>query len=130
MLYYDDYFICFNAGWGTQSISAQLQLSMSFKDCYKNVINTLFNWSNWVGPTALWIDNCDNSNEQALTFIQRNLVPSTYTLNDNFFFGGGIKTDPTVSSNCFPGQFLSENSLVGTVVNYYVRKYIAAKVAS
>ena len=106
-LYYDNYFFCLNAGWGTQAIAASVQMAMAFKDCYKNVITTIFNWCNWIGPDALWIDSCDNSNEEAIKFISYNIVPSAYTVSDNYLIGGGVSTDFTQAKNCWPGRLFS-----------------------
>jgi len=55
-LYFEDHTICLNAGWATDKILFTLQMAMSFRDCYKIFINTLTDFSNWIGPTAKWYD--------------------------------------------------------------------------
>jgi hypothetical protein len=57
-------------------------------------------------------------------------VPGTYTSEDNFWLGGGMKTDYTVAKNCFPGRLFSEDNLLGSVINHYVNEYIASQFAS
>jgi hypothetical protein len=49
-----------------------------------------------------------------------------------FFFGGGINTDPTITGKkgCFPGKFLAENTLLGSVLNYYIEQYLETKFGS
>lgn len=42
---------------------------MNWKDCYKNLIYTFFEWTNWVGPTALWIDYCGFTTAQNFNFF-------------------------------------------------------------
>ena len=32
---------------------------MNWKDCYKNLLYTFTDFSNWLGPKAQWIDFCD-----------------------------------------------------------------------
>lgn len=39
-------------------------MAMAFKDCYKNLIYTLCDYTNWLGPDAKWLDSCDNSNDE------------------------------------------------------------------
>ena len=36
-----------------------LKSAVNWKDCYKNLLKTVVDWSNWIGPTAQWIDFCD-----------------------------------------------------------------------
>jgi hypothetical protein len=49
-------------------------MAMSFRDCYKIALNTLTDWTNWVGKTALWIDECDKSNDEDITLYTWNPV--------------------------------------------------------
>lgn len=44
-------------------------MAMAFRDCYKNIIYTLTDFTNWHGPTAKWIDDCDNSNDEDISLF-------------------------------------------------------------
>ena len=51
--------ICIDFGFNTEDILITLKSAYNWKDCYKNVILTMTDWSNWIGPKAQWIDFCD-----------------------------------------------------------------------
>ena len=87
MLYFEDHSLCFNAGWATDDILFTLQMAMSFRDCYKTVLNTFFDWTNWRGSTAKWIDGCDKSNDEDITLYTWNPV-ATAKLNQ-YWYGNG-----------------------------------------
>lgn len=53
--------LCFDMGYNLQAILFQVTHSIAWKDCYKNVISTFLDWTNWVGPKALWLDFCQFS---------------------------------------------------------------------
>ncbi len=82
-------------------------MAMSFIDCYKNIIYTLCDLSNWVGPTALWIDSCDKSNDEDITLYQWN--PVEEGKYDEYWEGDGKLTE------CNPGElsFLSASNPSG-----------------
>ncbi len=54
---------------------------MNFIDCYKNIIYTLCDLSNWMGPTAKWIDHCDKSNDENIEMWTYNPVEGDEKLN-------------------------------------------------
>ena len=47
VLFTDDYTICGNVGWSTTEILFSVTTSMNFMDCYKVVVKTLLDFSNW-----------------------------------------------------------------------------------
>lgn len=53
-----DYFLCLNYGWNSDKVTATLETTMSFMDCYKDVIINVLDWSNWTGKNARIIDKC------------------------------------------------------------------------
>ena len=46
-------------GYNTEAILLTIKTAVNWKDCYKNLFYTLFDFQNWVGPKALYIDFCD-----------------------------------------------------------------------
>lgn len=58
--------LCFDFGYNTQAILFTIKEAISWHDCYKDVIKTATDWSNWKGPTALWLDFCDFGSQEDL----------------------------------------------------------------
>ena len=61
ILWTDSYLFCYNVGWGTDKIIMAVDTAMSFKDCYKHVLETLADNLAWTGPNAKLLDLCENS---------------------------------------------------------------------
>ena len=68
---------------------------MTFKDCYKDLITSLCSWTNWSGPDAKWIDECENSADEDITLWTWN--PYT-TATTTYLYGDGTIT------TCWPGN--------------------------
>lgn len=49
-----------------------LTAAINWRDCYKNFLYTLFDYSNWFGPKALWLDFCDFSSDENLQIYAYN----------------------------------------------------------
>lgn len=81
---------------------------MAFIDCYKNLIYTLCDRRNWVGPEAKWLDACDKSNDEDITLYTWNPV-ETSKLNQ-YWRGDGTLAD------CSPGK-LGGEGLTGMLMN-------------
>lgn len=58
--------MCFDMGYNTEDILITLKTAVNWKDCYKNIWYTLFNYQNWFGPTAMWLDFCDFHTDEDL----------------------------------------------------------------
>ena len=61
ILWTDTYIFCYSAGWGTEKVIMAIDTAMSFKDCYKRIIETLGDLETWTGPNAKIMDDCTNS---------------------------------------------------------------------
>jgi hypothetical protein len=44
--------ICIDFGYNTEDLLLTLKSAVNWKDCYKNLIYTMFDYSNWLGPKA------------------------------------------------------------------------------
>ena len=64
--------ICLDIGYNTEDILITLKSAVNWKDCYKNIIYTLFDYSNWFGPKALWLDFCDFYTDEDLLIYSYN----------------------------------------------------------
>jgi len=51
--------ICLDIGFNTEDLLLTLKSAVNWKDCYKNLLYTFTDFSNWLGPKAQWIDFCD-----------------------------------------------------------------------
>lgn len=77
-MFFDDYTVCFNAGWNTQAILFLITTSMNFMDCYKIVVKTLLDWTQWdaliakfktpnsIKTLADLFDQCVDSNDETV----------------------------------------------------------------
>lgn len=92
--------LCFNSGWSTEDILATVELSMKFKDCYKVLIQSLTDYSNWTGKYAKLLDKCSDSDDEDITVYTWNPIPAdqtTYIYGDSSF------------TQCSPGKLFSPN---------------------
>jgi hypothetical protein len=46
MIFYNGYY-CLNAGWKTEDILLSVQTSMKFQNCYKMIVQSFTDWTNW-----------------------------------------------------------------------------------
>lgn len=69
-------------------------MSQKFKNCYKAFIKKFCDWTNWTGNTALFLDECDDSNYALFRIYQTN--PVSNTLQTYIFGGSTVAT----SSGC------------------------------
>ena len=45
------------------------KIAFTYRDCYKNLFNTPVDFSNWLGPKAMWVDSCEfHSDEDILAY--------------------------------------------------------------
>lgn len=56
--------ICIDFGYNTEDLLLTLKSAVNWKDCYKNLIYTITDYSNWLGPKAQWIDFCDFTTDE------------------------------------------------------------------
>jgi hypothetical protein len=88
----DDHYVCVGAGWETQKIIFSVETAMSFKDCYKNLINSFTDWSSFTDINAKIIDQCDDSNDEDITLYEWKPFTqsySTYWFSDGTRYGSG-----------------------------------------
>ena len=109
LLYFEDHTLCLNYGWATDDVLFTVQMAMAFIDCYKNLIYTLCDLRNWVGPDAKWIDSCDKSNDEDITLYTWNPI-ATSKLNQ-YWKGDGTLAD------CSPGKLSMGNTLTNQITN-------------
>jgi hypothetical protein len=59
-LYYDAS-LCYGVGYDYDNINFKLEIAQKFRNCYKTVIKSLCDFTNWSGTTARYMDECDFS---------------------------------------------------------------------
>ena len=61
--------ICMDIGYNLEDILMTWKAALSYRDCYKNLLYTVTDFSNWLGPKAMWVDNCEfHSDEDMLIY--------------------------------------------------------------
>lgn len=95
---YKNYFICSDGGITIKPILFSINIAITLKNCYKTLIQSLTDWSNWtkLGPQSLYwgiLDFCQNSSPESVTIYSLNPVASDYNL---LFWGNSNNGNPSV----------------------------------
>lgn len=64
--------ICLDFGYNTEDLLLTFKAALGWRDCYKNLIYTFTDLSNWLGPKAMWVDFCDYSTSEDLLIYSYN----------------------------------------------------------
>ena len=104
--------ICFNYGWAIQDVLMTLSTLVKLRDCYKVVIQSLTDWSNWTGQYASLIDKCSDSTGESITLYTWNPITVDQV---NYWQGDSVYT------TCSPGQVFAPNvaKALTTILDYY-----------
>ena len=81
--------VCFALGWDLPEVTYTVITSFSFKNCYKTLINDLCDFSQWLSPTATWLEECEDSEMVNMYDRKTALIPKSY----NQVFMGGLEPD-------------------------------------
>jgi hypothetical protein len=98
---YRNYFFCYGAGITVKPILMAITLQLKLRNCYKVLIQSLTDWSNWSNLGTgqfLWglLDTCRNSDSESVTLFTWNPVPS----DKNIIFAGNLENgDPSIDYN-------------------------------
>ncbi len=98
---YRNYFFCTGAGVTVKPILMAITLQLKLRNCYKVLIQSLTDWSNWSNLGTgqfLWglLDTCKNSDAESVTLFTWNPVPS----DDNYLLRGNLENgDPSIDWN-------------------------------
>lgn len=101
-IYYENYYLCFNFGYQIETVLLTFYNLIYFQDCYKTMIQSLFDWSNWDtifdSETDYWglLDYCEDSEDEDVTVYDYNPIESD---EEKFWLGDG-----TYNGDCFPGN--------------------------
>lgn len=95
---YKNYFFCTDSGLTVKPILMSINLSIKLRNCYKTLIQSLTDWSNWtkIGPnTQYWgiLDYCKTSDAESVTVFSWNPVASDY---NTLFWGNTDNGNPQV----------------------------------
>jgi hypothetical protein len=91
---YSDSTLCINFGWQSQDILLTLETAMKFQNCYKTIIQSLCDFSNWTSAGARILDECDASDDEDVTLYSWNPVSTDYI---KYWYGQS--TYPDVAPN-------------------------------
>ena len=92
---------------------------MKFKDCYKTIIQTLSDFSNWTSSTFNIVDKCIDSDDEDISIYTFNPIvtdQTTYWVGDTTF------------TTCYPGVLFApevHDAIFNTLTTIYGKgKYI------
>ena len=98
---YRNYFFCYGAGVTVKPILMAITLQLKLRNCYKVLIQSLTDWSNWSNLGTgqfLWglLDTCKNSDAESVTLFTWNPIPS----DKNYLLAGNLENgDPSIDWN-------------------------------
>jgi hypothetical protein len=97
---------CINGGYTIQDLNFNSVMNLRVGQCYKDIIQCFFNYDNWHGKSALWLQECQ-------------LSPATQTTLFSFYYnqpndgknyikklGDGTDTP----DGCWPGIFWTQGA--------------------
>ena len=64
--------MCLDIGYNLEDILITWKAALSYRDCYKNLLYTITDFSNWLGPKAMWVDNCEFHSDEDLLIYSYN----------------------------------------------------------
>ena len=60
-------------------------MAQRFINCYKTVLKSLCDFSNWNGNTAKWLDTCEQSDDVTVSLYSIEPIPNSL---EDYFYGG------------------------------------------
>jgi hypothetical protein len=107
--YYTSHRTCVYGYYFYEDFLAQVEMAMSFPECYKDFIYCLWSLDNWTSKWALWLDECDMSSAEDIDIYKKDFDATTST---KYFIGDGLD-----SANCTPGYLFNSPfaSFLGSV---------------
>ena len=93
---------CIGASSFIDDFLIQVEMNMKFMECYKDVIQCLWDWDNWGGKYAKWIDQCSQSSDEDIDIYRYEV-----TASDASTVWAGTKLDQ--SADCWPELIWGEN---------------------
>ena len=98
---YRNYFLCHGYGITIKPILMAITVSIKLRNCYKTLIQSLTDWSNWdkIGGAYMYyglLDYCKNSDSETITVFSHNPVTTDY----NYLYSGNMENnDPSFDWN-------------------------------
>lgn len=95
---YNNYFLCSDAGLTIKPILMSINFSIKLRNCYKTLIQSLTDWSNWtkIGPTTPYfglLDYCKASDSESVTVFSWNPIASD---KNQLFWGNTDNGNPQI----------------------------------
>ena len=113
--------ICLDFGYNTENILLTWKAAINWKDCYKNFIYTLFDFQNWIGDKALWLDYCDFSTDEDFLIWSYNPYDLSTDTGDKTFMQMTIPYEYTGNPTPTP---LTRKRPASSEANFYRDCYI------
>jgi hypothetical protein len=114
--------MCFSIYLSVDEFEPLSQYIMRFQNCYKIIINCLYDFEQWTDPDALWIDKCSQSTKSEITMWE----PTALGLYEYPIFGNPYKDQLEQGVDCTPGTVnaLLYPATMATPFQFHVLSYI------
>ena len=124
---YKNYFLCSDAGITVKPILMSINIQITLTNCYKTLIQSLTDWSNWtkIGPTTPYyglLDTCQASDSESVTVFSWNPVASDYNY---LFYGNTGNGNPQTDWDA-----TETSTTVAGATNHYKFNYCAQVVGN
>lgn len=120
---YDDGYVCVNSGYQLQDVLLTVETANTFMNCYKTIIQSLGDWSQWTKTTGPFFDECDQSESVDVTLYKWNPITQ-----DQITYWSGTNEYPSTSAiqkKCWPGKL----SFLGQYIYNQLNEKYPEKVA-
>ena len=94
-IYYDST-ICVGVGYQCDNIDFSLEMAQKFYNCYKTIFKSLCDFTNWRGTSALWLDECELSEDVTVSIYEFEPLPNSLSE----YWKGGSTADTSDDGYC------------------------------
>ena len=119
MYFYEQQKLCISFYANTEELLWELEMAMKLQDCYKVFISCIYDFTNWTGEDAKYIDQCSQSSKEDYILYKKQALETSY-----YYYGGPDKfTSIANNASCKPGtnsflpiKFISGSPLQTTIL--------------
>ena len=104
-------YLCFSSMMNRSEILTTATLVMRFQECYKTLVNCIYNLQNWNGIDAKYFDECSQSSKTSITMLERTSAES-----NTIFFGSDDDAVLRTGAGCIERTPRFVGDLQGTLV--------------
>jgi hypothetical protein len=92
---------CINIGYILEDLTVDVDMNLRLAQCYKDIIECYYNYENWTGPNAKWLEECTLSAPTQTNLWHWDYIKDAATSTYIKEIGDGTDTP----KGCWPGIF-------------------------